>query len=74
MKKLIGFILAHICFEIGHAICRLSYWKKKGKYVFDQRQYLRIGIFLANQYQKWMHYSYRIQKWSGNNKPWKSKK
>lgn len=71
MKKNIGYILSCICFSIGDAFCKISYIKSKGEYYFDKPSRQGIGMWLCNQYQRFMHYSLRFQEWAGNERPWR---
>lgn len=72
MKKIIGYIVSHFCFSLGHLVCKVSHWKINGEFVFDKGKIrYRIGYWLAGEYQRWMHNSYLVQKWAGNKTPWR---
>lgn len=72
MKKLAGYIASNFCFELGNLICKVSYYKRNGEFFFDRPRYVTIGMFLAEQYQRWMRWSVQIQDWAGNEGPWKN--
>lgn len=60
MKKLIGFIGAYICYWIGDMFCKISY-----KFEYE---------FLAENYQRFMDWSEKIQNWAELERPWKEVK
>lgn len=72
MKKIIGYAGSVVCFWIGDGFCRLNYLRRGKKYILDSRGLCRIGLFCAGQYQKWMDWSWKVQKWAGNERPWRT--
>lgn len=70
MKKIIGYIAAHSCFSIGATICKISYIKRRGEFLFDRPKLMPIGMWLASNYQRFMHYSHIIQEWADIKTPW----
>lgn len=71
MKKIIGYSLSVICFNIGNIMYKISAIKKNNEFVFDNHKYVRVGLFLAEQYQRFMQYSYNIQMWANIESPWR---
>lgn len=74
-KKISGYIASCVCYGIGEIFARISYVRNKnGDFIFDAPRLLKIGMWLASQYQLWMGLSVQAQYWAANKRPWKSVK
>lgn len=72
MKKLMGYIGAYVCYWVGDLFCKICNWKMMDEYFWDN--YEKNGMWLADQYNKFMNWSSQIQDWSGIDGPWKELK